>query len=495
MRLRRHTRFVVVLVSIPLLAGLVLVVRNRPDRTPVEGTDRAAVGLENGRAREGGAEELQEQAENTELRLDALEQARAAGTVGRKGPYAHTSAAGWAGEVVMSSTGDDWEPAIAADPSAPFVYVLHNRYGGTPACASNCPDPAMILNVSSDGGKTFDDDQYLCTCRRVHGQFDPEIEVVPETGAVYAAWMNDYNIHFSKSLDHGKTWSAPVPVFGNVSWGDKPVLATSDNGQDVYVSFNGPTGGDPWVAVSHDAGGTWSQVRVTQSNRYYFEYGGAVLPDGTVVLSEISFTYTGPGGAAEGPTQIRVLRSTDGGATWTNSLVDSLELGSACTSSGCYEDFYDSGPALARDAGGDLVLVYNGAATSFGPQTVYARSSTDGGVTWSPRVALSTPGVNAAFPAAVGTGNDGVRVWFMDQRTGRWNVWYTTTRDLGATWSTPVRISDATSGAAYKNADGFLEAYGDYGEIAVTSGGKTVAVWGEGPSYAGPGGAWFNRES
>ena len=97
-----------------------------------------------------------------------------------------------------------------------------------------------------------------------------------------------------------------------------------------------------------------------------------------------------------------------------------------------------------------------------------------------------------AFCIAVG--NDGVRAWFMDQRTGRWNTWYTTSGDLGVTWSAPVRISDATSGTSYKSADGFLEVYGDYGEIAVTSAGKTVAVWGEGPSYNGPGGVWFNRE-
>jgi hypothetical protein len=335
----------------------------------------------------------------------------------------------------------------------------------------------------------------MCVCRNTHGQFDPLIEVVRSTGAVYASWMNDYDIQFAKSLDHGATWSTPIPVFGNVSWGDKPQLTASADGRDVYISFNGPTGGDPWVATSHDSGATWTQTKVTDSKRYYFEYGSAVLPNGTVVFSEISFTYSGPGGAATGPVLIHVFRSTDRGATWSDTVIDTLQLGTPCTSAGCYADFYDSGPALAMDTGGDLVLVYSGATTSGGPRTVYARSSRDSGATWSSRVVLSPSGVNAAFPAAAGTGNDDVRVWFMDQRTGRWNTWYTTSTNLGAAWSTPVKISDAISGTAYKNSNGFLEAYGDYGEIAVTNGGKTVAVWGEGTSYTGPGGVWFNRQN
>jgi hypothetical protein len=64
----------------------------------------------------------------------------------------------------------------------------------------------------------------------------------------------------------------------------------------------------------------------------------------------------------------------------------------------------------------------------------------------------------------------------------------------GSTWSAPVKISDATGGAAYKTANGFGEVYGDYGEIGINSAGKTVAIWGEGASYTGPGGVWFNRQ-
>jgi len=443
---------------------------------------------------EGLEEELQEQLEATQERLEALEEARAAGALGVIEPIVNSPAPGWAGERIVNATGDDWEPAVAADPNRPFVYILHNRIGGKPACERNCARTAMILHISNDGGKTWRPERYLCVCKGSGAQFDPLIEVVPDTGYVYAVWMNGFQIHFSSSTDHGKTWSEPVLIHPDVNWGDKPNMAVSRDGQDVYVLFNGPTGGDVYASVSHDGGLTWTATRVTDSDRYHFDYGGAVLPGGRVVFSHISFLYTGDGGAPEGPIQVHLFASDDGGVTWTELLVDELELGTECPSQSCYEDFYDSGPVLAADPEGDLVIVYNGATKPLGPRAVYARSSTDGGLTWSDRVKLSKAGVNAAFPAAVGFGDDEARVWFMDQRTGRWNVRYTTSTDLGATWSPTVRLSDARTGTAYKDRDGFIEVYGDYGEIAITSTGKTVGVWGEGPSYYGPGGVWFNRE-
>ncbi len=445
------------------------------------------------RSRGGEIQEATEQQATTELRLEALAEARREGTLGLVEELRRRPAPGWAGEVLLHPQADDWEPAIAADPRAPFVYVLHNRYGGVRACR-HCPSPTMILQVSRDGGRTFGPERYLCRCRGFKGQFDPVIEVVPDTGAVYAAWMNDFDIHFSRSLDHGRTWSRPVSVMGSVRWGDKPILATGADGTDVYIAFNGPTGGDNYVAISHDAGRTWTQVRTTQSDRYHYAYGGYVGPDGTVTFTEISFTYTGPNETAEGPVLIHVFTSTDAGLTWTETVVDTLELGPPCRSRGCYPDFHDSGPALAGDADGDLVIVYSGARRPGRARSVYARSSTDGGLSWGPRVRLSRVSVNAAFPAAVGVGDGEVRVLFMDRRRGWWNVRYRVSHDLGTTWSEPLRISDASSGTAYKSRRGFREVYGDYGEIAVTDRGLTVAVWGEGSSYAGPGGVWFNRE-
>ena len=90
----------------------------------------------------------------------------------------------------------------------------------------------------------------------------------------------------------------------------------------------------------------------------------------------------------------------------------------------------------------------------------------------------------------------GLPSWFAVQNASkRWNILYRRSTDGGATWSPSVKISDASSGAGYKNANGFLEFYGDYGEIAITNQGKTVAAWGEGFSWVGPGNVWINVET
>ena len=46
-------------------------------------------------------------------------------------------APGWAGELKLGVE-DTWEPTIAADPNAPYVYAMYNRFGG-PRRATSVP--------------------------------------------------------------------------------------------------------------------------------------------------------------------------------------------------------------------------------------------------------------------------------------------------------------------------------------------------------------------
>lgn len=126
---------------------------------------------------------------------------------------------------------DDWEPAIAADPAAPFVHVMVTRFGEPKPCQGHCPTPFIVLEVSSDGGATWSEGRPICACRGASGQFDPIIEVVP---------------------------------------------------------------------------------------------------------------------------------------TWSNTVIDTVELGEACVSGGCYDDFYAGQTGVSADADGDLAYLYVGATTAGG---------------------------------------------------------------------------------------------------------------------------------
>jgi hypothetical protein len=449
-------------------------------------------------AQESANEEAEEQRETTEERLEALREAKAAGLFGRRQRIRGAAATGWAGEQVMNATTDDWEPAIAADPNAPFVYMLTTRYAPKP-CPGNCPSPWMALEISSDGGATWSQGVPLCACKG-SGQFDPIIEVVPNTGEVYSVFMIGFNVWFMKSADHGATWTAPVKTWGNVSWNDKPVMAMSDDGQEVYVAFNGPTGGDAWIARSGDAGATWSQVKVMDSKRYVYAFDADVASDGTVYIAEASLEYLNAGN--KGPLapglEAHLFISRDHGATWINKIIARAEPGLACVAAGCNPDFYTGHAAVSADSAGAVTYLYDAATTFEGKQSIYATRSTNQGRTWSTPVVVSKAGETATTPMVESGAPGDVRIAWAETSGGgnvdAWNTWYRRSSDGGVSWSAPVRISDATSGAVYKSAAGYAEVYGDYGEIAITSAGKSIATWGEGISWTGPGGSWVNRE-
>jgi hypothetical protein len=129
---------------------------------------------------------------------------------------------------------------------------------------------------------------------------------------------------------------------------------TSASGKDVYISWNGPEGGDLYVGQSHDYGATWKQIRVVTSKRYFYAYDGIVLPDGTVIFSESSFLYTCAGSGSfncvsSGQVWHHAVISRDNGDTWENVIVAKVRIGENCFSVGCGE-FYTGQTSVATDA-------------------------------------------------------------------------------------------------------------------------------------------------
>src|SRR5262245_45361398 len=122
------------------------------------------------------------------------------------------TAPGWDAERVWSGF-DDWEPAIATDPSSNYVYQMTTRYNGPSAC-NGCPFPIVVIRVSSDGGTTWGPDKIINVSKKK--QNDPEVEVATD-GSVYALWLDSYTpgVKFTKSTNRGATWSAPKNFVGS----------------------------------------------------------------------------------------------------------------------------------------------------------------------------------------------------------------------------------------------------------------------------------------
>ena len=401
---------------------------------------------------------------------------------------AQAAAPGWTSEARWSA-GDDWEPAIAAAPNSNFVYQATTRYGGPKAC-QQCSDPAIIVRTSADGAVTWGAERYICACKNVKAQNDPQLQVATD-GTVYAAWLNDYNpgVVFSKSTDRGVTWSTPISVKGKgLSFSDKPILAISPSGQDVYIAWNAS---DSYVSVSHNFGASFSpRVKTNSDALYWFAEGGIVASNGDAYFSESAELQAGTG-----KVKLAVLRSTDGGTSWTTTIVDTSEEHPPCTVPSCPTDYYAAQANIAVDAGGRLMLAYSAGTAFQAPKDLWIRTSTDG-VTWSARTEIGQNTGDAGFPVIeAGAAAGDFRITWQDNRNGAaaWNTWYTRTTNGGSTFSAQVRLSDLGTGAPYKAASGYAFPYGDYFDMDATSTGTNVVTWGEGPNYDGPGGTWYAR--
>jgi len=399
-------------------------------------------------------------------------------------PSASLAASGFDSERVWGG-GDDWEPAVAADPGAPYVYQMTTRYTTSPA--------EIVFRRSVDGGATWEADQVF-----IPNSADPLVEVADD-GTVFTLGIvfNQWDLLLKRSFDHGLTWDdPPIDVIGGHgpdTWGDRPTLVVSPDGQDVYVSYNR---GDIYVVASHDGGATFDpEVQVTNNGRQWFTSAGAIAPNGDVFFAAADYSsgYTGP-------TYINVLRSTDDGANWTTTLLDtSAESADCSTVDGCYFNFLGPEIGLAIDVNGLVMISYNAGDANLQPHKLWARTSSDG-VAWSGRTEISSgiAGVSNAFPAMVAsrTVPGDFRVVWQDDREGamtNWNTWMVSTLDGGVTWSASELLSDLDAGAPYKGPLGYDFVYGDYFEVAIDGDDVTHIIWGASTSYTGPGGSWYTR--
>jgi hypothetical protein len=201
-------------------------------------------------------------------------------------------------------------------------------------------------------------------------------------------------------------------------------------------------------------------------------------------------------GGAKGNVNLYVSRSADGGATWTNRVVDVSAAPPDCSAFLCGWAYLGGQIALATDRAGTLYALWNAGSIDRGPERIYFARSADGGATWSGKadVSLAPSGAHHAFPAMVAGDAGDVRIAWMDARAGQlWNTYYRRSADGGATWSAESDLSTFVPGLEYIQRGGFSFPFGDYFELDIDARGTTHAVWGEGLNWSSPGSIWYAR--
>jgi hypothetical protein len=387
--------------------------------------------------------------------------------------------------------GDDWEPALAADRYG-HVYALYKHYdvAGQTTCAA-C-DQHLLLQISGDRGRTWSAPAPIDPEATKGGQFDPQITVDPVDGkTVWASFLqNDKSsIAVMRSTDFGQTWSGPTIVENLQRSTDKDILAV--RGPNVAVAFNAAQ--KIYASVTHDGGATWTTSLVNDGSTqlgWSLAGGGGIDSHGNIFFSWDGFAQNG---GAKGPVNLYVSASRDGGVTWSLTLIAISGAPYPCNN--CGYAFLSAQMTLAIGSDDSVNLLWNATPdqTDYAPERVYFARSTDDGATYSTRqdVSLAAQGVEHCFPAmTTGPTAGDVRIGWMDERTGAWNVFYRASTDGGMTWSGETRISGYVPGYSYLTPDGFGLPYGDYFQMAVDSSGATQIVWGESSSYSGPGNIW-----
>ena len=391
---------------------------------------------------------------------------------------------------------NEWEPAIASDRLG-HVYILYAQYTGVPDCDS-CSNPSQVLQVSDDHGTSWSSPIVIYPAgASTGGQWDSQIMVDPLDGeTVYASFMqnNKSDIIVAKSTDFGRTWSFTTADATN-SGTDKPILAV--RGQDVYVVYNHSQ--TIWSANSHDGGQTFNEVKVNQNGKLGWSLagGGTVTPNGSIYFAWAG--YEGSGGA-KSKVNLYISKSTDGGATWTTSLIDISSSPPDCSAYECGWAYLGAQMVMTSDSAGNLYLLWNAGSAPKGAERIYFAKSTDGGNTFSAKADVSQApgGSHHAFPAIAATGNGNIRISWMDARVAnggmdKWNVYYRSSTNGGASWSGEVDLSTYVAGFEYIFPDGFRFPFGDYYEMDIDEQGTNHLVWGEGFNYDSPGSIWYAK--
>ncbi|HEV2347715.1 MAG TPA: sialidase family protein, partial [Actinocrinis sp.] len=296
-----------------------------------------------------------------------------------------------------------------------------------------------------------------------------DIAVDPVTGNVYAAWSDFHGsgcneILFSRSTDHGATFSAPLKLSSGICGNQGPSIAIGASGR-VFIGWQGNTGGS-----KQRAPGAISGAAFASSADFGRTFGTAAIVVAYPPFVFEAFAGNGARECGDGPF--------------------------ACPTGFTFPRSDLAGPYLAADnAHGSVVMAFQAAQPSGQGQIDFVRS-TDGGASWSsPALLAGSASGHQFMPFLTASSGRVSAIWYDSrgdpsyaptrppcngaggQTSACLNVRYAESMDGGATWSASTQVTNVPTNPGYEQFGGRLVPFfGDYITVAA-QGGTVGAVW------------------
>ncbi len=280
----------------------------------------------------------------------------------------------WGANKLISSSSNvcGW-PVVAA--SGQNVYVLYHQLAG---------DYEIIFQRSTDYGQTWSPMQGLSGISS--GAITPQIAAVWNT--VYAVWEQKINniaeIYFTKSTDGGLNWS-PVQNISNSPLTNSRWVQLSADWDTLYCTWTEMTTyplSDIYFSKSTNGGKNWTTpINITNDdrpqNRIFMtaDFGGRIY-----IASDDIITFNHD--------EIYLLKSTDGGSTW--SQPGNITNNDGNSNTPCIVALQDVIYFTWSDN--------SHTAPAYDNSDIFFKWSSDGGITWRDSTNLSNNSETSSRP-------------------------------------------------------------------------------------------------